>query len=366
MDYAQQEREYRALRIKAAIFAPVPESPENAAQLIKDLKSDDRETVKKAQDHISKSVSTVLDVFSGRPNAILEDGVKMVVSSYLPMQERILATFTTFGNELTDFDMTWMDCMVVDPLLGENKASIYHVVNSTVAHELPSPTHPIPASQFNDSYWSTIRPRFFGVKVPVANYVMESDPLTTLNAIVVACRIALLKKKTSVVFEYINAGIDAANTATYVTNYIGSSIARTINQARRTLINRLANKGYGVSRSTPVVLYANPALEDQIEAVYAITVNSLIASGNNNGTITVNRANSVQRIYTENIAQDLDLGGVDSVALIVPGILNRVGQFRAEKMQSGADLETDSMTVYGRESYAATFDETQVQIAKIA
>lgn len=350
-------------RVEAAIFAPVSVDVEKAKALVAQLQSNDRAQIKEASDYFCKALETTGDALAGRFNPFTERS-KMVNSTVMPMMGRVIEVYVNqFGDELETMDMSWMSYLVTDNLIGANKATIFDIVQGTEAYELENDTDQIKFSTYKGSVWENVLPEHYGAAIAVSQYIVDSDPLTSINNIVIAIRIALMKKRVEVAFQRINAGITAAISAGYTTAYTGSSIAKTLNTAYLSLITRNQTKGYGLTGSTPVVLVSYEGHRDVIEPVFEITVNSLVASNNLNGTVITRYP--MTRSYSFNFEDDLGDTG-SKVALILPFRRMRMANFRGQNIQSQAEIATNSQNTYGRESYNFNIDETQIQVATIA
>ena len=352
-------------KLEAALFAPVSIDPNKAKALIDQLKSGDRAQIAEANDHLEKAVQTAGDALSGRYN-ILTERSKMVNSSVMPMMGRVVEVFINqFADELESMDDSWMTYLVTDTIIGASKANIFDIVQGTNAHRLENDTDPIPFSPYKGSTWESVLPEHYGAAIAVSQYIIDDDPMTSINNIVIAIRIALMKKRVEVAFQRINAGIALAYSAGYVTAYTGGSIAQTIDDAYLTLIERNANKGFGLTPRTPVVMTGSARHELKLEAAFKITINSqnANATAGNNGTLEITKP--VTRQYSFNFATDLGESG-SLMAMILPFRRMRMGNFRGQKIQSEAKIDTNSQNTYGRESFNFHIDETQIQIVTIA
>lgn len=352
-------------RLEAALFAPVSIEAEKAKALISQLESGDRAQIKEANDYLEKAVQTGGDALSGRFNPFIERS-KMVNSTVMPMMGRVVEVFINqFADELESMDDSWMAYIVTDEVLGESKVNIFDVVQGTTAYRLQHDTDPIPFSPYKGSTWESVLPEHYGAAIAVSQFIIESDPMTSINNIVIAIRIALMKKRVEVMFQRMNAAIANAYTAGYVTAYTGSSLAQTIDAGYLTLMERNANKGFGLTPRVPVVLTGSPYHELKVEGVFDITINS--QNGNatvgNNGTLRVRKP--ITRLYSFNYATDLGESG-SLMAMILPFRKIRAANFRGQKIQSEAKIDTNSQNTYGRESYNSHIDETQIQVITIA
>ena len=295
----------------------------------------------------------------GRRNLVL-DRHKAVTSTVLPMLGQTVETFVNYADE-TDLDMQWRQWFATDPLQGGLKGSLYDILNLVSAHDLPTDTSDIPASDFMAATWANILPEYKGARVRVSREILQKDPMTTVNAIIVAIRYALEVKKSQLAYTATQAAITSANSSGYTTAYTGSSVVRTINVGRTALIQRNFNKGYGLSGTTPCILVANEAHRDLIEAAFMITVNSLINSSN--GTFIVQYP--ISRVYTYNLAADLGISGT-KCALILPSRKNRFGIFNDPRIESYLKQDNNAMQVDGREAYNWITEDDQFQVLTIA
>lgn len=351
-------------RVKAALVAPVIMENASASKLVEDLKSGDKTRIESAVEHLKGAIMAPMDELAGVQNPINIRN-KSVNSSVMLLQGRAVEVFTNvFGDELESIDMSFMQAFATDQVMGANGTyyTMWDIVQGTEAHHLASPTSPIPASNFQASYWSKIGPEFYGAHVPVARFILETDPLTTLNAIVIAIRVALMKKRSSEGFRFLQAGIDQAITDSQVTAYTASSIARSLNTGYRALIRRNQNKGYGLNNSVPVVMFASEGLRDILEAAFTLLSTMVAAINNNNGVVSV----GYPIIRSYNWVLDEDLGDSGSkVALVLPFRKIRQGNFRNQMIESATKIETDSVSTYGREAYAHSVDSEQIEVVNV-
>jgi hypothetical protein len=360
-DVAAMKAASRKSQLEAAIFSPVAIDAQKAALLMDDLKSGDETRIKSASDQISLAMRAPQDAMAGKFNPITHRN-KMVNATVMPMMGRVIEVFINqFGDELEAIDDTWMSYIFTDNLDGAFKATIYDIINNVVAHRLNHPTDPIEMSKYKSSTWESILPEYYAAGVQIERYIVDGDPMSSINNIVVALRIALLKLRTTVAFERVQAAITLAIAAGYVTAYTGSSVAKTLNAAYLALIQRCQGKGYGLTANSPVVITGNEIHRSTVETIFDITTNSLINS--NNGTIRVRYP--LTRQYTFNLAADLGDAG-EKVALVLPFRRNRVGNFRTQVIETETKISTNSQDTYAREAYNFTIDELQFQIATIA
>jgi len=362
-DIAAVRFEAKKANIEAAMYAPVSIEPEKAKQLYEDLKSGDKAKIDEVGVFLKGMLSTGGDALSGRFNAATERN-KMVNQSVMPMAGKVIEVYMNqYGDDLEAMDMTWLSYITTDDVTTAFRATIYDVILGIKAYKLDSDTSPIPSSSFKASTWEDVRPEFYGTHVPISRTILELDPMTSINLVVIGMRIALMKMRVQVAFERIQAGIDAAITAGYTTAYTGSSVAKTLNAGYLTLIQRLRTKGYGLTAQTPVTLTCSESLRDVVEPVFEITVNSLIASGNANGTIITRYP--MTRQYTFNLASDLGASGT-KVALILGQRRMRMANFRNAVIEGATDVAHNAQSMYGREAYNFLIDEEQIQICTIA
>lgn len=347
-------------RLEQAIFAPVAITKEGAKAIMDDLRSGDEAKVRSANEQIELAVKSPTDALSGQFNAITERN-KAVNSTVMPMMGRVVEVFINqFGDELESLDDSWMSYLAVDVLTGSFKGTIFEIINKVVAHPIADSTDPIPFSKYKASTWENILPEYYGAAVAIEREILDNDPLSSLNNIVIAIRIALLKKKTEVAFERINAGIALAIAAGYVTAYTASNLAKTLNSAYLTLIERNQGKGYGLTGQTNTVLTGYEGHRSLVEPVFEITTNSLI--NNPNGTIRTRYP--MTRQYSFYFEDDLGDSG-SKMALILPFRRMRLGNFRTQKIESETKIDTNSQNTYGREAYNFLIDETQIQVVTI-
>lgn len=349
----------RRKAIAAAVFASSIIDPKAATEMVNKLLGNDEDAKAKAIEHLCKAAMSVTDCDLGRQNMIVERH-KTVTSTVMPMLGTTIQVFTNLADE-RNLDMQWRQWFGVDPLQGGLKGSLFDILNTVVAHELNADTDDIPASDFMSSTWAAILPEYKGGRVRVSREILQKDPMTTINGIVVAIRYALEVLKSQLAYTATQAAITAANGAGYTTAYTAGSVVRTLNAARLALFQRNFNRGWSLDGTTPAVLVANEAHRDLVEAAFAITVNSLI--NNANGTITVQYP--ITRVYTYNLAADLGISG-SKAALILPARKNRYGIFKDAMIESYLRQENNAVVVDGREGYNFITDTQSFQVLTIA
>jgi hypothetical protein len=347
--------------VMASLTASVSLTKESASAMVAAFKSGDAAKVKEASDHLYIAMIATQDAMAGNFNAITERN-KAVNSSVMPMWGRVIEVFINqLGDELTAIDDTWMLYTAMDVLEGTSKGTIFEVVNGVIAYQLVDPTDDVQMSPYKSATWEGIVPEFYAAGVRVDRLIVENDPMTSINNIAIAIRIALLKKKTEVAFLRVQAAITAAIAAGNTTAYTGASVPKTLNAAYLALIQRNRNKGYSLTASTQVVLTGNESHRSTVESVFEITVNSLI--NNSNGTIRSRYP--ITRAYTFNLDADLGNSG-EKVVLILPYRRIRCGMFRGQTVESQMLMANAAHEVYGRESYNFLHETDQFQIATIA
>jgi len=352
-------------RLEAAVYAPISIEPEKAKALVELYKSGDRAKITEANDHLVKAFQTVPDALSGQFNPFTERS-KMVNQTVMPMMGRVIEVYINqFGDELESLDDSFMTYLSSFPVNGASKATFYDIVQGTTAYRLENDTDPIPFSTYKGATWESILPEHYGAAIAVSQYIVDDDPMTSINNIVIAIRVALLKLRVITAFERINAGIAAAISAGYVTSYTGSSLPQTIDAGYLALMERNQGKGFGLTPRTPAVLTGSAYHELKVEAVFNITINSQNnnATSGNNGTLAVTKP--ITRQYSFNFATDLGDSG-SLMALILPFRKMGMGNFRNQKIQSEAKIDTNSQNTYGRESYNFNIEEEQIQVITIA
>ena len=284
------------------------------------------------------------------------EGRKAVTNSVMPMMPRTVVEFRNMFNE-NDIDDYWQFIYQIDNATDVFSISLVSVINLVVFHQLKSANDKIPFGQFMASNWENLSGEFFGGGIAVGLQILLKDPLTSVNSIIVAIRIAAEVKKTAVATTNINAGIVAADAAGFTTSFTGSSVAATINAGRYTLAERSKGNGYNIGRQTPMVLVANESIEELIETNFRETNNVAF------GTLRVNRP--ITRVYTNNLSVSLGISGVKAV-LWLPFRENRVGMFSNLAIESWLDPETNSRKVGGRESYNFLTNAAQAQILNLS
>lgn len=215
-------------------------------------------------------------------------------------------------------------------------------------------------SKLRGTIWEDIKPEYYAAGVEIERAVVENDPMQTINNIVIALRVALLKIRTSTAFTRIQAAITAAISAGNTTAYTGSSIPKTLMAGYIALIERNKNKGYAVSNKTPVVLTGYESHRAIVEPAFALTTNA--NTNVPNGTITIQYP--ITRAYTFDLAAALGSSG-SKVALVLPMQRNRVANFRAQRIETDVEISNDSQSTYARESFQFTYDSDQFQICTI-
>ncbi len=360
-DIAAARYEAKKTNLMAAVEAPVSISKEKATELLKKLQSHDKAEQEIGNNWLIDAMQAPSDALAGKSNLHIERS-KMVNSTVMPMYGKVIEVFISeFGDELTSLDVSYLSYLTTDILIGESRATIFDIVSNTTAYLLENDTDPITMSPYKGATWAGILPEHYGAGISVSRYIIESDPMTSLNNIITAIRVALLLKRTEVAFQRINAGIAAAIVAGYVTAYTASSVAETINVAYLDLIERNQARGYRLTGQTPTVLTGSERHRSRVESVFDITINSLI--NNSNGTI-VSRY-PITRQYSFYFEQDLGSSG-SLMALMLPNRRLRMANFRGQRIESETKIDTNSQNTYGRESFQFLIDPEQIQIVTIA
>lgn len=342
----------------AQMYAPPLTDPKKAKALLDGLAIGMTEAGKAdpvfqaAIKSITEMVYAPADYLAGR---VTETVRKAVNSSVAPISPtRVVEFRNLFGED--DIDNTWQAVYAVDSVTDAMAVTLNDMLLTGEASRLKSPTESVPRSTHMSSTWEVIRPEYYGVAQEAANVVLRKDPLTRLNDIILALRIKLSKKRTSEAFTNIQAGISAANSASYVTAF-GTDIPTTLNAARYTLAQRSKDKGYELSPSTPYVLLANEALEETIERYFRETNNIPF------GTVRVNRP--ISRYYTNNLAATLGISGTKAL-LVLPQRKCRMGIFDNIEITTWQDYDRNAQVFAAREAYTFTTDETQFQLLNLA
>lgn len=281
---------------------------------------------------------------------------KGVTSSVMPMMPRTVVEFRNMFNE-DDIDDFWMMVYQTDVVTDSMAMSLADVKNLVSFKRLKSSTDKLPFGDFMKSTWDNMEAIYFGGGVAASEEILKKDPLTTVNNIIIAIRIAAEVQKTTEATTAFQAGIVAANSGGYTTAFT-SSIIKTLNKGRRDLIQRVKGQGFNLNGNTQTVLIANESLRGDIEAQFLQT-NSVPF-----GTVQVSYP--ITRVYTENVADDLGLGGAVKAVMVLPFRKNRFGLFKSLEIKSWEDPETASRKIGGREAYNFLTNEAQFQILTLA
>lgn len=282
-------------------------------------------------------------------------GQKAVTSSVMPQMPRQVVEFRNMSQE-DAIDDSWQALYQVDSVQGAQAMSLADVKRTTKAYRLKSANDKITFSDFLTTTWETIAGLWYGDGIAISESVLDSDPLTTINYIIVALRVALEELKTLVAFTNITAGISVANSASYVTAF-ATDIPTTINSARYTLAQRSKGSGYNINRQTPYVLFANETFEETIERYFRDTNNIPF------GTVRVNRP--ISRVYTNNLTPTLGLSG-NLALLALPYQRCRYGQFKSISVETYRDPETRTRKTSAVESYNFLTNAAQFQIVTLS
>lgn len=349
----------RRKAIAAAVFASAIIDPKAAAEAVQNLIGDDKEKRAKTIEHLCKAAMSISDSDLGRVNLVTER-YKTVTSAVMPMLGTTVQVFTNLADE-RNLDMQWRQWFGVDALQGGLKGSLFDILNNVVGYELNADTDDIPASDFMSATWAAILPEYKGSRVRVSREILQKDPMTTINGIVVAIRYALEVLKSQLAYTATQAAITAANGAGYTTAYTSSSVVLTVNAARLALFQRNFDRGWSLDGTTPAILVANEAHRGIIEAAFTLTTNTRTESAN--GTVIVQYP--ITRVYTYNLAADLGISG-SKAALILPARKNRYGIFKDASIESYLRQENNAVVVDGREGYNFITDTQSYQVLTIA
>lgn len=278
---------------------------------------------------------------------------------------QILNMFQTDGNELLR-DTEWMTVFNMVQITNGLRAELVDV-ESLVTWGAVKMGAAIDVSPFATDSASFLYADRSGGGVAINVHDMR-HPMITLNGIISALRRKAMDYKIDYAYDAIQAAITAAVAAGWVTNLHALGLAHTINEARLTLIQRLANKGYNISANQPVRLIGNSIWEDVVEPLFigswypAVPVD--LATANRSNMIRV-KPNTVSRSYTLNLTNQLG-AGYNCAALVVPGLKNNFCDFDPERFASTENPKTDSMEVIGNAYASCSLDEDQIQIFKLA
>ena len=333
------------------------------AGFLKGLQNEEDPEFKEAVKDLHEILNTANDMRNNRMTDALKkaygatDGAKGVTSSVMPMMPRTVVEFRNMFNE-DDIDDYWMMVYITDVVTDSMAMSLADVKNLVSFKRLKSANDKLPFGDFMKSTWENMEAIYYGGGVAASEEILKKDPLTTVNNIIIAIRIAAEVLKTAEATVNIQAAIVAADAAGYTTAYTASSIIKTLNRARRTLIQRNKGKGFNLNGNTQVVLIANEALRGDIEAQFLQTNN--VAFG------TVQVSYPITRVYTENVADTLGLSGAVKAVMVLPYRKNRFGLFKSLDIRSWEDPETNSRKVGGREGYNFLTNEEQFEIAVLA
>lgn len=279
----------------------------------------------------------------------------------------ILSVFETFGDELIR-DMEWMAVYDMHQVTDSLRAEIVDVL-SLVEWEEYEIGERIRTSAYKQDSATFLTGQRFGGGLAFHRLDLR-HPMVSLNMAIEALRIKALDEKINQAYTNIQACITAAVTATQITNLDTAGIAHTINLARNTLIQRVADNGFNLSIMQPVELYSHPDHMDIIEAIFrnqwVPTQSDDSASANNPIQVW---ANTIRRHYTYNLATDLsraDVPNRDAVLLVLPGQDNKWVDFDSLRFDQDNEIKTDSFEIIGQEYYAQQCATAQFQIVDIA
>lgn len=343
-------------RLMETIFAPVVTNADDAAKMVDAMFGENAtpEKMKAAVKQFNIALRAPHDMTHGFKNEILVR-TKTISNSVMPLMPAQIAVFQSNADE-RDLDTQWMQWIAEDALSGALSATIVDIANLIEFEDVPAETSDVPLKDFLAAVWQDIRPEWKKAGVKIAYSILRLDPLQSLNAIAAGLRIKAMVKKNRDMYTATQAGIAAANTATYTTAF-NTNIQRTINAGRITLFERLANSGYEFNMNSPVVLLANEIQRDRIEPAFTLT--NFVPFG----TITVSYP--VSRVYSFKVASDLGISGNKAV-LIAPYRKNRVGTFNPLQIQNIQQPLNNAHIIWGQMAYNTIIEETQFQIINLS
>jgi hypothetical protein len=271
----------------------------------------------------------------------------------------ILNVFLNQGDEIK-IDMEWMPVFDMADLRSSRFGIITDII-SLVKWGAYGQGEPIKLSPYMSSTFATLGRQRYGGGVSIDRYEQQVTTgavfAKTLNNIIAAMRYKAVINKKDVAYAIMQAAIAAANTATYTTAFVTGDLPQTLDNGVVALNTRLSNKGFEVSDSDVIHLYASRSLRSKVEAAFRAT------NGDDGENITA--PTNVVRHYTYNLASTLGISG-SKVALVYPGKKNIWGDFAGLQFEQETKMLTNGINVAGQEDYNAQMNTEQVQIVTIA
>lgn len=345
-DAQKQEFDAYKANILKSIGCPVFVDPQSAKNFSEDIDSNDPARVEKANTFLAKAICTADAIRFG----YLPEKMKTITNGPLNTQPTVVVTYTSYGDE-SQLDMEWMRVFRTVPLTESLLASVWEIKNMIVWHDMDSDISSIPESPIVDGIWATYKPQYKGSHVLLSRTLLRKDPFGYLTFIIQGTRYAAELKKTRDAYTAIQAQIVIADAAGYTTPFSGN-LRTTYNNAAVTMRTRLSNKGYGMSRATPLLSLANEVWMGAIEANF-VTTNTM------QFPLVVSMYN-IERAYTLNLASDLGLGGSKAV-LILPNERSQFGMFDNYSQEQYQKPQNNSLGIISRMSYEFVADATGVQ-----
>jgi hypothetical protein len=363
MSIAQHEYNLAAIErnraIKEAVYAKTFLDEQAARRWVRDIKGDTKsDGYTAAVKQFEESLSTVSDVLNGRENGVLAR-YKTVTGPSGLMPQQTIQTFLINQDELL-LDMEWMAVYGMADLTQGFRGSMETILQNFIFEQVNDSTDPAPAGSWSRSEWENFTGEYFKGGVKVANELLEKDPLTALNLIFTAARIKVLEKKTADAYTAMNAAITVAAGASQTTAYV-NSVQETITKAKTALLRKNKGKGWGLSQSMAIRIFAAGELEGKIEAAFGS-----FAPVTNNVTNNYRVVGNFSRHYSLNLAPQLGLGGADRAVLVLPRIKCHHLQFRNMKMAQGVNISTDTTDIVALEGRTFITESDQFWVVSLA